>query len=151
MKNLEEDHAKLIVAERQDEYAARRDTTATRTILIIDDDLDILDALAWTLEEEGYTVAAVTNGREALQWIQAAAAVGELPVLILLDLAMPIMSGSQVVEAMRQLWGGNVPPIVVISADCFAHRHARELGAVFTLTKPFETERLLALVRQFAG
>ncbi|HLV97254.1 MAG TPA: response regulator [Ktedonobacterales bacterium] len=152
MKNLQEDYAPLIVAERQEEYAAARETTtATRPILIIDDDLNLLEMLAWTLEEAGYTVAAVTSGREALQWIQAAAAVDELPALILLDLAMPGMNGAQVVEAMRQRWGSNVSPIIVISAAQYAHLRAHELGAACTLSKPFEVERLLTLVKQFAG
>jgi DNA-binding response OmpR family regulator len=152
MKNLQEDYAPLIVAERQEEYAAPRETTtATRPILIIDDDLHLLEMLAWTLEEEGYTVAAVTSGREALQWIQAAAAVDELPALILLDLAMPGMNGAQLVEAMRQRWGSNVSPIIVISAAQSAHLSARELGAAYTLTKPFEVEKFLMLVKQFAG
>ena len=152
MKNLQEDYAPLSVAERQEDYAApRQTTTATRTILIIDDDLTLLEMLAWTLEEAGYTVAAVTSGREALQWIQAAAAVDELPTLILLDLAMPGMNGVQVVEALRQRWGRNISPIIVISAAQSAHLDARELGAACTLTKPFERERLLTLVKQFAG
>jgi CheY-like chemotaxis protein len=152
MKNLQEDYAPLIVAAREEEYAASRQIrTITRPILIIDDDLTLLQMLAWTLEEAGYTVAAVTSGREALQWIQAAAAVDELPAVILLDLSMPGMNGAQVAEAIRQRWGGNVSPIIVISASPSAHLAARELGAACTLTKPFEVERLLTLVRQFAG
>ncbi len=152
MKNLQEDYAPLVVAERQAEYAASRGATpAARPILIIDDDLALLESLAWTLEEEGYTVAAVTSGREALQWIQAAAAVDELPTLILLDLAMPGMDGSEVVKAIRQRWGSHISPIMVISAAQSAHLQGRELGAACTLTKPFEVERFLTLVRQFAS
>lgn len=152
MQNLQKDYAPLIVAERQEEYAAPREMgTATHPILIIDDDLNLLETLAWTLEEAGYTVTAVTSGREALQWIQAAAAVDEFPTLILLDLAMPGMNGLQVVEALRQRWGSTVSPIMVISASQSAHLYAHEVGAACTLTKPFEVERLLTLVKQFAG
>lgn len=150
MKNLQEDYAPLIVAERQEEYAVRQ-IKAASPILIIDDDLNLLEMLAWTLEEAGYTVAAVTSGREALQWIQAAAAVDELPTLILLDLAMPGMNGAQVVQAMRQRWGGTIPPIMVISAAQSVHLDACELGAACTLPKPFDVEQLLTLVKQFAG
>jgi DNA-binding response OmpR family regulator len=152
MKNAQEELAPSVVPDHQLEPAAPGErAAATHTILIIDDDPDILDMLAWVLEEEGYPVAAVTSGREALQWIQAAEAVGEPPALILLDLAMPGMSGSQVVVALRQKWGAKVSPIIVISADQSAHLRERELGAVFTLTKPFEIERLLKLVKQLAA
>ena len=125
--------------------------TVTRTILVIDDDSAILEMLAWALEDAGYTVAAVSSGREALQWIRAASAVGEPPVLILLDLALPGMSGQQVVAALHEQWGARVWPIIVISADSRAELRGRELGAAFTLKKPFHLEGLLEVVRQFAA
>ncbi len=151
MKPFLEEHAPLVVAERQADYAASGDPIATtRAILIIDDDPDILAALAWTLEEEGYTVATVTSGREALQWIQAAAAAGEPPALILLDLAMPGMSGAQVIAALRQKWGTDISPIIVMSANQSAPLQGHEMGAAFTLTKPFDVPKLLKLVKQFA-
>jgi CheY-like chemotaxis protein len=125
--------------------------TPTRTILIIDDDAALLELVSWALEDAGYTVAAVTSGREALQWIQAAAAVGEPPVLILLDLAMPGMSGQQVAAALRGQCGAMMSPIVVISGDRQAEQRGRELGAACTLSKPFPIERLLKVVQQFAA
>lgn len=124
-------------------------STKPHTILVIDDDPTLLEVIAWTLEEAGYTVAAVNSGREALQWIQAAEAVGEPPALILLDLAMPEMNGQQVAAALRQQWGGKSVPIVIITADCQARLRERELGAACTLTKPFEAEGLLNIVEQF--
>ncbi|HEY7346871.1 MAG TPA: response regulator [Ktedonobacterales bacterium] len=152
MNKSQEEPAPLVVAEHDTQPAAHREgTTATRTILIIDDDPDILETLTWVLEEAGYPVAAVTSGREALRWIQAAEAVGEAPALILLDLALPGMSGAQVVAALRQKKGVKVSPIIVISADQYAHVRGSELGAACTLTKPFEVERLLKLVKQFAA
>ena len=146
-----EEHAPFVVAERQAEFAAPCEPAATmHAILIIDDDPDILKVLAWALEEAGYTVATVTSGREALQWIQAAAAVGEPPALILLDLAMPGMSGAQVMAALRQRWGTEISPIIVMSASQSAPLHGCEMGAAFTLTKPFDVKNLLKLVKQFA-
>jgi CheY-like chemotaxis protein len=124
--------------------------TSTRTILVIDDDAALLEIVSWALEDAGYTVAAVTSGREALQWIEAAAAVGEPPVLILLDLGMPGMSGQQVAAALRGQFGAKMSPIIVISGDRQAEQRGRELGAVCTLSKPFPMERLLKVVQQFA-
>lgn len=151
MNNFLEKETRLAVADCPAELAARPDTTRTdHTILIIDDDPDILEVLAWTLEEAGYTVAAVTSGREALQWIQAAEAVGEWPSLILLDLAMPGMSGFQVATALRQKRGREVSPIIVMSAAPSASLCEHEMGAAGTLIKPFDVNTLLKLVEQFA-
>lgn len=150
MKNSQGEPASLVV-DNQTEPARCETPATTHTILIIDDDPDLLELLAWTLEEAGYTVAAVTSGREALQWIQAAEAAGEPPALILLDLAMPGMSGPQVVAALHQKWGVKVLPIIVISADQYAPLRGRELGAAYTLRKPFEVDRLLKLVKQLAA
>lgn len=125
-------------------------SSEAHTILVIDDDPAILEIIAWALEDAGYTVAAVNSGREALQWIQAAEAVGEPPALILLDLAMPEMNGQQVVTALRQKWGAKIVPFIVMSADRQAHLYGQKLGAVYTLTKPFEVEGLLKIVGQFA-
>lgn len=151
MKDSQGEPASLVVDNQQAEPACCETPATTHTVLIIDDDSDLLELLAWTLEEAGYTVAAVTSGREALQWIQAAEAVGEPPALILLDLAMPGMSGPQVVAALHQKWGVKVSPIIVISADQYAALRGRELGAAYTLRKPFEIDRLLKLVKQLAA
>ena len=120
------------------------------TILVIDDDPAMLEIVALALEDAGYTVAAVTSGREALQWIQAAEAVGEPPALILLDLALPEMDGQQVVVMLRQKWGAKIVPFIVMSADHQARLRGQELGAAYTLIKPFEVEGLLKIVGQFA-
>ena len=114
MDNLLGENTPLLVADRQDTPAVHREiTAATHPILIINDDPTMLKALACTLEDAGYTVVAVTSGCEALQWIQAAGAVGELPALILLDLALPGVCRTQVAEALHQQVGGRVAPIIV--------------------------------------
>lgn len=148
MKHMEDEAVLAVVS---DHHWPPSTAATTRTVLVIDDDPALLEVLSWALEEAGYTVAAVTSGREALQWIQAAEAAGEPPVLILLDLAMPGMSGQQVAAALRGQWGANVSPIIVISGDLQAELRGRELGAAFTLKKPFPMERLLKIVRQFAA
>lgn len=145
MKQRQEEGAPAVVSDQPPV------ATTPRTILVIDDDPALLEVLSWALEEAGYTVAAVTSGREALQWIQAAEAVGEPPVLVLLDLAMPGMSGQQVAAALRRQWGANSLPIIVISGDRQAELRGHELGAAFTLKKPFPMDRLLKIVRHFAA
>ncbi len=147
-----EEHAPLVVADDNEQAAVRRATDASvRTILVIDDDQATLQAVAWMLEDQGYTVAAVSGGREAFQWILAARAVGEPPALILLDLMMPGMSGPQLVAALRQTWGAKIPPIIIISADRDASLRGRELGAACTFLKPFDLAELLRAVEQIAA
>jgi CheY-like chemotaxis protein len=63
-----------------------------RTIMIVEDDVDIADLVATTLEDDGYAVLVATNGQEALDKLRAA---GTRPSLILLDLMMPVMDGWQ--------------------------------------------------------
>jgi DNA-binding response OmpR family regulator len=108
-------------------------------VLVVDDDPDILDALAEILEVEGYEVQRARNGREALQRLEQG-----LPDLVLLDLMMPVMDGW---EFARSLAPGARPPIIVLSADRNVSVKAKEIGALGWLAKPFELTELLAAVR----
>src|SRR5260370_35631662 len=70
---------------------------ATRPILIVEDDLDIRDALQEILEDEGYLPYAAANGAEALEVLDRV----PKPGLVLLDLMMPVMDGYQFLEIFR--------------------------------------------------
>jgi len=110
-------------------------------ILVVDDDPDIRESLREVLEDEGYEVACVGNGREALDHLKAAS---PPPCVILLDLMMPVMDGW---EFARSLDPGARPPIIVLSADRNVSAKAKEIGALGWLGKPFELSELLAAVR----
>ena len=69
-------------------------------ILVVDDDPDIRDSLREVLEDEGYDVSCVGNGREALDHLKAAS---PRPCVILLDLMMPVMDGWQFRKEQKQL------------------------------------------------
>src|SRR5579859_651879 len=151
MSHALEESAPLAVTDHRRYLSDRHETTSSaRPILVIDDDPAILEVVSCALEDAGYMVAAVSSGREAFQWILAARAVGEPPALILLDLAMPGMSGQQLVLALRQRWGARLSPIIIISADRHASLRGHELGAASTLMKPFDLAELLTVVEQFA-
>ncbi|HTS82723.1 MAG TPA: response regulator transcription factor [Myxococcaceae bacterium] len=120
--------------------SAQREPRATRRVLVVDDDPDILDALSEILEVEGYDVHRARNGREALVRVEQAP-----PDLVLLDLMMPVMDGS---EFARNLAPGRRPPIIVLSADRNVSVKAMEIGALGWLAKPFELDELLAAVRR---
>jgi CheY-like chemotaxis protein len=111
-------------------------------ILIVEDDDDIRDALAQILELEGYAVRQAANGREALD-ISAAQ---PTPILILLDLMMPVMDGWQFrAEQMKDPTLSKVP-LVVISADASVHQKVASFGAASVLPKPISLDRLLRAV-----
>lgn len=114
------------------------------TILIVEDDRTIAELLRETLEIEGYRAVNALNGEEAVQY-----ALREMPQLILLDLMLPKLNGYEVIRKLRDHPKTVHIPIIAVSA-----RHALtdkvqafELGADSYITKPFDTDELLARVR----
>ena len=112
------------------------------TVLVVDDDTSILDTVSAILSGEGYDVVSAATGQEAL-----AAVARKQPVLILLDMRMPVMDGWAVARALRE--EGIAVPIVVMTAAESAKRWADEVGAEGYLAKPFGLDELLATVERF--
>lgn len=126
-------------------------------ILIADDDPDILSGLKERLEWCGYQTMTAKDGAEALSAIQQ-----EQPSLVLLDLELPIMTGIEVLERLRnenpsagpdrhmQACNQTVmPPIIMLTAFGTINRavEAMKLGATDFLTKPFDLNHLECLIR----
>lgn len=116
---------------------------AVTQILIVEDDEDIRKDLAEILQEEGYEVATATNGREALDQLQA-----DRPGLILLDLMMPGMNGWDF--RARQLQDPDIAeiPVVILSGAANVLRSAVTLSAAGYITKPFRLTQLLETVHR---
>ena len=112
-----------------------------QTILIIDDESRLLHVLGMILRDAGYAVREANSGRTGL--LEAARAA---PDLVILDLAMPDMSGAAVVTEIR-LWSRK--PILMLSASESPADKVRALdaGADDYITKPFNPDELLARVR----
>lgn len=110
-------------------------------ILIVEDDEGIQKFLYTTLTANGYQVIAASDGKSAL-----ALASSHCPMCILLDLGLPDMDGSDIIQRIRQ-WTSI--PIIVISARTTENDKAGALdtGADDYLTKPFSTVELLARIR----
>ncbi len=111
-------------------------------MLVVDDDPDILEALAEILEVEGFDIWRARNGQEALERLGPPS-----PQLILLDLMMPVMDGYEFALKMHVKKEVAGIPIIVLSADRNVGTKAKEIGAVGYLAKPFELNELLELVR----
>ncbi|HEX5747277.1 MAG TPA: response regulator [Archangium sp.] len=110
------------------------------SILVVDDDPDMQDVMALTLEAGDYRVCRASNGQEALERVEECT-----PDLILLDMRMPVMDGWAFAAELRRRYGHRIP-IVVCTAAEDAQRRAREVGAMGCLSKPFELEEMLHLV-----
>jgi CheY-like chemotaxis protein len=114
-----------------------------RTILLVDDDHDVAEALSTVLADEGYDVATASNGREALMYLRSHTA----PRLILLDVMMPVMDGYEFrVEQQRDPAIADIP-VVVLTAGSMGERVA-ELGVTAHMRKPVDLDRLLSEVAQ---
>lgn len=116
-------------------------TSGAATILIVEDDGDIREALAQILEDEGYAVASAPNGLVGLEKLREMH-----PSLVLLDLMMPVMNGWQFRQRQREDASVANIPVVIISADGSARREAGVMGAEGFMQKPIELDDLLAMV-----
>lgn len=110
-------------------------------ILIADDDPQILRALQITLAAHGYEVIVARDGKEAINL-----AATQHPELLVVDLGMPVLTGIQVIEAVR---GWSAAPILVVSgrSDSADKVDALDAGADDYVTKPFAVDELLARIR----
>lgn len=111
------------------------------TILVADDDPQILRLVTRNLQLEEYQTQTATNGEEALAQIEA-----KVPDAVLLDVMMPKMDGFTVCQRVREF---STVPIILITARGQEHDKIRglDLGADDYLTKPFNVDELLARVR----
>lgn len=113
-------------------------------VLIVDDEEPIADALAYVVEEAGYTALEAPHGRAGL-----ALALERRPALILSDLMMPQMGGRELIVALHAALDTAAPPVVLMTAADV--RFAQGAGAVCVLKKPFELADVEALLRRFLG
>ena len=111
-------------------------------VLVIEDDPSIRTLLATCLELEGFAVATASNGADGLDRIKAAR-----PSLVLLDLMMPVMDGVQFRAAQLKDPEIASVPVVCISAIDDAEQRDGQLRAAAYITKPFDLDRIMAVVR----
>lgn len=118
---------------------------SSRAVLLVEDDPDVREDLAYLLQQKGYSVDTAENGREALQRIQETGA----PCIVILDLMMPVMDGWEFRAAMLKEPALREVPVVLVSGVADLTQDARLLKAADYLTKPVNLKRLYALVEQY--
>lgn len=115
--------------------------TPCGTILIIEDDLAIREALAQLLQFEGYEVREANNGQEGLDLLPTL----KDPCLVLLDLMMPVMDGWEFLSKKQNDSAIAAVPVLVVSA---VEEAGITTGSVGIIKKPIEFEVLLEAVKQ---
>ncbi|MFL5796533.1 MAG: response regulator transcription factor [Actinomycetota bacterium] len=112
------------------------------TVLIVDDEPDILVLLRLALQAAGYSTAEATDGEEALRVIR-----DRTPDVVLLDIMMPVMDGWVTLERLQE--SEQHPPVIMVTARTASRDRDRamELGAEDFVTKPFEPADLLERMR----
>ena len=110
----------------------------SKTILIVEDDVNIRELLHLYLEQEGYHIETAQDGADGLRMFKRVH-----PDLVLLDLMMPVMDGTQMIRELRSF---SKTPVIVLTAkgEVFDKVALLELGADDYITKPFEMREVLA-------
>jgi len=115
-----------------------------KTILLVDDNLDILEAVQYLLEDAGHTVIPVESG-ERLENLDKK----ELPDLILLDMLLSGKDGGEIAYRLKHDDATKRIPIIMISAHPSAKDAAKRSGADDFIAKPFDIEELLEMVNKY--
>ncbi len=126
-----------------DKDEERKEPIMSAKILVADDDLEIMELLKFTLEQEDFSVITASDGEEALTLVRE-----EHPDIVLLDVNMPRLTGYEVCEKIRE--DGSTCLIPVIMLTSFSKTKDRltgiKLGADDYIEKPFEPYEIVARI-----
>ncbi|HYX51713.1 MAG TPA: response regulator [Ktedonobacteraceae bacterium] len=115
----------------------------SKDVLILDDDPDIVEALALILEDAGYTTRKL-HMVETLDILQ-----DDLPGVIFLDIWMSGIDGRDICRHLKSQPATRHIPIILISANTNIQWIAKEVGADDYVAKPFDLEEVVAKVRKY--
>jgi DNA-binding response OmpR family regulator len=115
------------------------------SVLVVDDEPQVVWMLQFSLEAEGFQTFAARDGRTALDELRQ-----HRPQLMLLDIMMPVMDGWSVLQEVRDLPEGERPRVVVVSARASLRDRAKaaELGADAFVAKPYNVDDLLGVLNR---
>lgn len=120
---------------------------AKKTILVVDDEIEFVDAVKMMFEAHGFEVIGAYNGLEGIEKAKKCS-----PNVILLDLSMPVVSGFDALAQLRAEPRTSLIPVIVITAqnDIEYAFDAGKLGANDYLIKPVRMESLLELINKYS-
>jgi two-component system, OmpR family, alkaline phosphatase synthesis response regulator PhoP len=115
-----------------------------KTILVVDDEQDLLDLIEYNLKKEGFKVLRAENGKEGMKVAKEIK-----PDLVLLDIMMPKMDGLEMCEKMREDQETSKIPIIFLTArgDEKTEIEGLNRGADDYITKPISTKKLLSRIK----
>lgn len=119
-----------------------------KKVLIVDDEANIVAALEYLLQRNGYEVRSASHSDEALQLVETFA-----PDLVLLDIMMPQRSGYEVCQRIREREDSSRIKILMLSAKGREAEVSKglSLGADLYITKPFSNAELVARIGELLG
>lgn len=113
------------------------------TVLIVDDSKDMQFILSNILKEQGYETISVGDGERAIKEVKARA-----PNLVLLDIKLPGMDGMKILEEMKQIDKDLIIIMLTAFGDVKDAVRAMRLGAFDYITKPFDNEEMLLIIKK---
>jgi DNA-binding response OmpR family regulator len=122
---------------------------SVHTLLLVEDNAAIRGFLAAALEDEGYEVVVAEDGGVAIAMLRARRPPPDDLCLVILDMMLPVANGLLVLQELAEL--GSYVPVLAFSADPAMLERATAGGALSTLEKPFDLDRLLAVVERNCG
>jgi two-component system CheB/CheR fusion protein len=122
-------------------------TNPEKTVLIVDDNKDAVEALSTLLQVSGYETSTAHNGYSACD-----AARDHIPSVIIMDLGMPWMDGYEAVRTIRRMPGAKQIPIIAVSGNSQPDTQKKALAAGFSkhLSKPLDYDKLAQYLEEVA-
>ena len=116
------------------------------SVLIIDDEADIRDILAYNLKKEGFTVYTASNGKDGIEIARTSQ-----PDIVILDVMMPEMDGLSFSEKVKEI--NSDIPIIILTANKFndADEFSKKHHVKEYLTKPFEMSSMMETIAKYIG
>jgi CheY-like chemotaxis protein len=123
------------------------DSTQRPSVLVVDDEPQVVWVLEFSLQGEGYETFSAHDGMEALDQIHR-----HRPDLMVLDVMMPRMDGWSVLEALAEMPAADRPRVIMVTALASAsdRDRAMRLGAEAFVPKPFDMEHLVGVLQGLA-
>jgi DNA-binding response OmpR family regulator len=123
------------------------DNQASKRILLVDDDAEIVEAMRYALEKQGYQIFIARDGNQGLAMAEV-----EHPDLVILDMMMPKRSGFLVLEKLCRADLKTAKVIMITANEGSRHKeYAERLGVDDYIRKPFAMDKLVEAVQRLLG